>query len=250
MVHPLAQPLEEAIRHEQVAVVFQPQFGADDNRLIGAEGLLRWSQPQAGVIGGDRLFAIAGQAGLAERLSAYVRDRALAAAAQWPESVRLSLNATAMDLRREDFASGLAEVMQAGSFDPARLTLEITEQSLVEDLEGAAHQLCQLVELGVRIALDDFGAGFCNFRYLKVLPLHYLKLDRSMIEGLDRDPRDLAVLRGIIAMAHALDLEVIAEGIETAAQRDAVRREGCASWQGFLGGRPVEAADFAQQAGA
>ena len=97
----------------------------------------------------------------------------------------------------------------------------------------------------MRIALDDFGAGFCNFRYLKLLPLHYLKLDRSMIDGESGDPRDLAVLRAIIAMAGALDLQVIAEGVESEAQSELVASEGCAFYQGFLRAQPMSGAEFA-----
>jgi EAL domain-containing protein (putative c-di-GMP-specific phosphodiesterase class I) len=130
------------------------------------------------------------------------------------------------------------------------VTLEITEQALVADLDGSARRLRALTKLGMRVALDDFGAGFCNFKYLKRLPLHYLKLDRSMVEGIDVDARDLAVLRGIISMARALGLEVIAEGIERESQRQAIAREGCVAWQGFLGARPLPAEEFAQAAAA
>src|SRR5690606_38549339 len=112
-------------------------------------------------------------------------------------------------------------------------------------LAGTAGRLQALADLGVRIALDDFGAGFCNFRYLKLLPLHALKLDRSMIEGIDEDPRDLAVLRGMLAMAAALGLEVTAEGVEREEQRAVIAQEGCSSWQGFLGARPLTADRFA-----
>jgi EAL domain-containing protein (putative c-di-GMP-specific phosphodiesterase class I) len=111
-------------------------------------------------------------------------------------------------------------------------------------MQLAERSLSDLAQLGIRIALDDFGAGFCNFRYLKTLPLHYLKLDRSMIDGITQDPRDLAVLRAIVAMAKALDLSVIAEGIETEAQRLAVAHEGCACYQGFLRAEPMPEAAF------
>ena len=108
----------------------------------------------------------------------------------------------------------------------------------------AAQVLGRLTARGMRVALDDFGAGFCNFRYLKLLPLHYLKLDRSMIDGIAGDLRDLAVLRAIIAMAGALELKVIAEGVESEAQRALVAAEGCASYQGFLRAQPLSAEDY------
>ena len=119
----------------------------------------------------------------------------------------------------------------------------MTEQVLLADVSHAALALERLTAQGMRTALDDFGAGFCNFRYLKLLPLHYLKLDRSMIEGAD-DPRDLAVLRAILAMAGALDLAVIAEGVESEAQRVLAETEGCAFYQGFLRAQPMSAAEF------
>ena len=119
---------------------------------------------------------------------------------------------------------------------------------LLADVERNAVCLRQLADLGIRIALDDFGAGFCNFRYLKHLPLHSIKLDRSMIEGITDDERDHAVLRGILAMANALDLGVTAEGIETEGQRAIVVQEGCTTWQGFLGSQPVLAEAFAELA--
>jgi len=138
----------------------------------------------------------------------------------------------------------IASSLAKADFPPERLTLEITEQVLVVDLDRSAERLRQLADLGIRIALDDFGAGFCNFRYLKRLPLHYLKLDCSMVEGIDENPRDLAVLRGIMSMAVALGLEVVAEGVERESQREVIAREGCVAWQGFFGARPMTLVQF------
>ena len=136
--------------------------------------------------------------------------------------------------------------MAENGIAPERLTLEITEQAIVAQLDASAKRLKQLARHGIRIALDDFGAGFCNFGYLKRLPLDGLKLDRSMVEGIADDERDVAVLRGIMAMAWALGLWVVAEGVETEEQRQAIAREGCEKWQGFLGGAPMTAAEFAR----
>ena len=169
---------------------------------------------------------------------------ALAVASTWPGDLRLSLNITAADLATAGFPDMIAAALAESRFEPERLTLEITEQTLVAELDRSAERLRLLADLGVHVALDDFGAGFCNFSYLKRLPLHSLKLDRSMVEGIE-DARDLAVLRGILAMAQALGLEVVAEGIEHERQLAIVTREGCTSWQGFLGGAPMTAAEFA-----
>jgi EAL domain-containing protein (putative c-di-GMP-specific phosphodiesterase class I) len=241
---PIARDLAKAIDAGAIELLLQPQFRCADDALVGAEALVRWNHPEKGQLAGDALFEIALKSGLARKLSATVRDVAMHAAAHWPEALRLSLNVTADDLADPGFAKSVAATLSATGFDPARLTLEITEQALVDEVEHSAEVLKGLAEVGIWIALDDFGAGFCNFQYLKLLPLHYLKLDRAMVEGIVEDKRDLAVLRGITAMAHSLGLEVIAEGIETEQQRDLAAAEGCAFYQGFLRAKPMSAAEF------
>lgn len=243
-----ATALVSALDGNAVEVLFQPQFSAADGALVGAEALVRWHQAGRAVTDGAALFELAERAGLAERLSRYVAAAALTNAARWPGGLQLSLNVTATNLAESSFANTIAAALAQADFPPERLTLEITEQVLVADLDRSGQQLRRLAELGVRIALDDFGAGFCNFGYLKRLPLHCLKLDRSMVEGIDENPRDLAVLRGILAMTVALGLDVIAEGVERESQRAAIVREGCVAWQGFLGARPLAAEDFANLA--
>jgi EAL domain-containing protein (putative c-di-GMP-specific phosphodiesterase class I) len=245
---PIVRELLSALERGQIEILFQPQFAASDSRLVGAEALARWQHPGQFVIGGAMLFELAERAGLVEQLTHHIVRAALETAGNWPLPLRLSLNVTAADVAAGNFAENIAAAVAEAGFPPEHLTLEITEQVLVADLERTAERLGLLAGIGVRIALDDFGAGFCNFRYLKRLPLHAIKLDRSMIEGIVEDPRDLAVLRGILAMAGALGLEVIAEGVESEAQRDAIAREGCASWQGFLGAEPMAAGQFARLA--
>lgn len=241
-----SRELLAAIERGQVEILFQPQFSCAGERLIGAEALARWNRLRCGTVGIDALFALAGSTGDAAMLTRHIAARALAAAAHWPDPLRLSLNVTAADIAAEDFAATLGMLVRESGFPAERLTLELTEQALVRDIDGSAAQLARLAEESMRIALDDFGAGFCNFRYLKILPLHYLKLDRSMVEGIATDERDRAVLRAIVAMAGALDLAVIAEGIENEAQLAEARAEGCAAFQGFLRARPMGADAFMQ----
>jgi EAL domain-containing protein (putative c-di-GMP-specific phosphodiesterase class I) len=239
------EELTAAIEQGEVEILFQPQFTSAGNGLVGAEVLSRWNHPRLGRIGPEALFDIAGRCGRAASLTRHIAQRALAIAGSWPESLRLSLNVTPADLADEAFAEIIVAAMAESGFAPERLTLEITEQALVAELDTSAKRLERLADHGIRIALDDFGAGFCNFGYLKRLPLDGLKLDRSMVEGIVDDERDLAVLRGIVAMAWALGLWVVAEGIETEEQRQAIAREGCEKWQGFLGGAPMTAQAFA-----
>jgi len=236
-------PLAEALVREEIELLFQPYFNADDT-LAGAEALARWEHPEYGILAGDSLVTIAQSGGMSSQLARYLSRAALQIAQDWPATLNLSLNVTAMDLLAGNFTEDILVLLAESGFAPGRLTLEITEQALVADLERSARKLRPLADIGVRIALDDFGAGYCNFRYLKVLPLHALKLDRSMIDGIATDPRDLAILRGIVAMAHALDLAVVAEGVETSRQRAVALQEGCSTWQGYLGAKPVSSAVF------
>lgn len=228
--------LEAAIAGGAIEVLFQPQYLCESGMLAGAEALVRWQHPEQGLLAGDRVFAMAQDAGLAGELVRFVCITAMSAAVSWPDEHRLSINATARDLADPAYPAVLLECLAGSGLPPSRLTLEITEQALLDGLADTARMLERLTDKGIAIALDDFGAGFCNFRYLKTLPLAALKLDRSMVEGITTDRRDLAVLRAIMAMARALDLRVIAEGIETQSQKAAVCREGCDLWQGFLGG--------------
>lgn len=241
----LEAELAGAIERGGIEVLFQPQYALTGARgLTGAEALARWQHPQLGRISAAALFALAERADLVLPLSAAIAEQALAHAANWPEPLRLSLNVTSADIAAPDWAARLLGQVRASRFPPERLTLEVTEEALIADVGAAAATLRILAATGIRLALDDFGAGFCNFRYLKLLPLHYLKLDRSLMDGIADNGRDRAVLRGLVAMAKALDLEVVAEGIEDLGQEAAAAEEGCATMQGFLRGRPMAAQAF------
>lgn len=249
----LEADLLSALDRGEIAVLFQPQYridSGDTDIIIGAEALARWQHPTMGRIGAGALFAVAERADYIAQLSRQIAQTALSQAAQWNHAahpdLRLSLNITPADLASGDFAREFGALLAESGFPADRLTLEITEQVLLSDLDRTATVLAQLKKLGVRIALDDFGAGFCNFRYLKLLPLDYLKLDRAMVDGIATDSRDLAVLRGIVAMARALELTIVVEGIETQSQRALVAGEGCVLYQGFLKAAPMDAQEFAK----
>ncbi len=239
----------QAIDGGEIEVVFQPQYSLPEDRLTGAEALARWNHRKLGRIGASTLFAIAERADYVAPLSRHIAWLALEAARAWPGNLRLSLNVTAFELAADSYAGQLLAVLRTSGFSPDRVTLEVTEQALLADIQIAAKTLEKLSAEGIRVALDDFGAGFCNFRYLKLLPLDYLKLDRSMVDGITGDGRDLAVFRAIVAMARALNLGVIAEGIESEAQRQLIAEEGCGFYQGFVRAKPMAAADFVALAG-
>ena len=254
--HPILQgrtiegDLLNAIDRDEIEVLFQPQLRAVDSALAGAEALARWRHPEHGELGAEALFDIAERADYLAPLTRKIAETALGHARRWPSSLRLSLNITPTDLASVDFDRAFLSVVERSGFATDRLTLEITEQVLLGDLEVAAASLRTLKRAGLSVALDDFGAGFCNFRYLQTLPLDTLKLDRAMVENLAEREADRAVLRAIVAMARALDLSVTAEGVETEAQRRIVTEEGCDSWQGYLESPPLRPEAFLERASA
>lgn len=223
-----------ALDRSEIMVLFQPQFRVSDGALVGAEALARWSHPLLGLVGAGTLFAMAERGDHVVQLSQHIAGRALAAAAGWPECMRLSLNVTAEDFAAGGFADTMGSAMDSCAIDPARVTLEITEQTLITDFAACTKALNVLTARGVAIALDDFGTGFSNFHTLKALPLDALKLDGTLVRDIARDPRDRAILGAILSMARALGLKVVAEGVENEAQLAVLREEGCDVFQGFL----------------
>jgi EAL domain-containing protein (putative c-di-GMP-specific phosphodiesterase class I)/GGDEF domain-containing protein len=245
----LEQDIVQAIERDEITVLFQPQFSVESGRITGAEALARWHHPQYGEIGAGTLFALADKADFTRALSRHIRLKAMQHAGQWTgplAPLRLSLNVTAEDLGEKGFARRELAMLSQTGFSPWRLTLEMTEQALVPDLKRASARFAALREAGVRIAVDDFGTGYSSLLYLKRLPLDYLKLDHAMTRDIGGAEADRIIVRSVIAMAKALNLKVIAEGVESEAQLDALREEGCDYFQGFLRGRAMEAEVFAE----
>ena len=239
-----------AMHRDEITVLFQPQFDCRTGALAGAEALARWEHPRFGRIAAETLFAVADRGDHVAQLSHHIARRALSLAAAWPRALRMSLNITAEDFALGDVAGSVRRLLAQTGFAADRLTLEITEQSLIGDFEACALALQTLATDGVQVALDDFGTGYSNFRTMKALPLDTLKLDRSLVRDIAQDPRDRAIVAAMIAMARALDLKVIAEGIESEAQLQVLAEEGCDLFQGFLRAGPVSADDFARLAAA
>lgn len=244
----LDKDLLRALDRAEIEVLFQPQFSGATGAVAGAEALARWQHPSLGEIGARDLFAIAERAALVAPLSRHVVARALEDAARWPEELGLSLNITPEEMGDPRFAADFAELIGKSDIAPQRLMLEITEDLLLRNLKQASEALGVLRKLGFRTALDDFGAGFCNFRYLRELPLDAIKLDKAMVEGVPGDAKALAVLRAIIALARALELDIYAEGVESEIQRAAIVSEGCEYWQGFLRAQPMKSAEVLELA--
>jgi len=240
--------LRRALDQDEIEILFQPQVSIATRRIVGAEALARWRHPELGELGAITLFGVAERSDYLVQLSDHVQRKALAAAAAWPDSLaglRLSVNITAADIVRPGFAAQFVETVRESGFDGGRLTVEVTEGGLIEDLSAAASLLAGLRRSGLRVAIDDFGTGYSSLAYLKALPLDYLKIDKRLVEDIGGSPRDQVVVRSVIDMARSLGLEVIAEGVETEEQLALLAREGCNLYQGFLCSPPVDSGTLA-----
>ncbi|HYE27824.1 MAG TPA: bifunctional diguanylate cyclase/phosphodiesterase [Allosphingosinicella sp.] len=236
--------LRRALDQDEIEILFQPQVSVATRRIVGAEALARWRHPRFGELGAMTLFSVAERSDYLVQLSDHVQRKAVAAAAAWPDALaplRLSVNITAADIVRPGFAEQFIALVGETGFDTGRLTVEVTESGLIEDLGAAGTLLARLREGGLRVAIDDFGTGYSSLAYLKALPLDYLKIDKRLVEDISGSPRDQVVVRSVIDMARSLGLEVIAEGVESEDQLALLAREGCTLYQGFLCSPPVEA---------
>jgi diguanylate cyclase (GGDEF)-like protein len=233
----LESDLRRALDHDEIEVLFQPQVEVSSRRMVGVEALARWRHPDHGDLGAATLFAVAGRSDYLVTLSQHVQQQALATAAAWPvplSSLRLAINLTAKDIAMAGFAENFLAMVDASGFARTRLTVEITESGLIDNLERAADVFATLRAGGVRVAIDDFGTGYSSLAWLKALPLDYLKIDKDLAQDIAGTTRDRIVVRGVIDMARSLGLAVVAEGVETEEQLSLLAAEGCNYWQGFL----------------
>jgi diguanylate cyclase (GGDEF)-like protein len=238
--------LRSALAAREIVILLQPQFEVSTGRLVGAEALARLNDAQLGEISAGDLFASADRCDLREELSHLIQDKAINIAAAWPaalDDLRLAVNLGAEELT-EYYGAHLLEILAQASFAPDRLTLELTEESLIRDLDRTAGQLEMLRAKGMRIAVDDFGTGYSSLAYLKSLPLDYLKIDKGMTPDIVGTGKDRIIMRAIIAMAKALGLAIIAEGVEKAEELEMLQAEGCDYFQGFLRSPPLAPAEF------
>lgn len=238
-----AADLPRALATGEIEILFQPQIDIASGRMAGVEALARWRHATLGILGADTLLIAAEQAGLLDAVSADVLDRALAQAVRWPASLaslRLSVNITAADIARPGFVAGVLAAIDRHGFARNRVTLEIVETMMVRDAAAAASALAALRAAGLSVAIDDFGTGYSSLAYLKALPVDYIKLDKALIDDIAASERDLAIVRGVFAIARALGLSVIAEGVETEQQLALLAAEGCQLYQGFLFSEAVD----------
>lgn len=244
----LENELNQAIEQQQFQLYYQIQM---DSSLcpLGAEALIRWIHPERGLISPLDFIPVAEQNGTILSIGQWVLNTACAQLELWQQDaltreLTLSVNVSAKQFHQADFISQVTMTIQQHNIKPARLKLELTESLLLNDIEDTIAKMKALAGIGIQFSLDDFGTGYSSLQYLKQLPLHQLKIDKSFVDDLVSDSNDQVIVRTIIAMAHSLGLSVIAEGVETKEQQQRLLTEGCTHYQGYLFSKPLPIAEF------
>ncbi|MDM8350938.1 EAL domain-containing protein [Pseudomonas sp. sp1636] len=247
----LESDLRHALEQGEFVLYYQPQFSGDGKRLTGVEALLRWQHPRRGLVPPDDFIPVLEELGLVVQVGDWVLSEACRQLKSW-HAVKIRVPKVSVNLSARQFTEGAlaqrtAAILESSGVAPACLELELTESILMQDVASAMRTLADLKRLGLCIAIDDFGTGYSSLNYLKQFPIDVLKIDRSFVDGLPQGEQDAQIARAIIAMAHSLNLSVIAEGVETQAQLDFLRTHGCDEVQGYLLGRPMPAHQLAAQ---
>jgi EAL domain-containing protein (putative c-di-GMP-specific phosphodiesterase class I) len=240
--------MEEALRHavgnEELVTYLQPIVELQERQVVGFEALARWNHPQMGLIAPGAFISAAEESGLIEEIDLRVMAMACNAVGAWQrreglQQLRLSVNVSPRTLGAADLVARIQPILEQSGIDPAQLYLEITETSLVEDIQSTASTIDGLRQLGLKLAIDDFGTGYSSLLYLKRFPVGLLKIDQSFVADLGRDPEDEAIAQAIISLAGALGVRVVAEGVETETQEARLMDYGCDFGQGYLYGKAL-----------
>lgn len=239
----IERELRGAIREGDVKPYYQPLIDLRTKQVVGFEALARWTHPTLGVVPPDRFIPIAESCGLINELTDHLLRQAARAACKWPQDVSLSFNISPSQLKDRTLGLRVLSILADAGLSPRRLEIEITESGLVQDLEGAQQVLGALRNAGVRIALDDFGTGYSSLYHLRNFKIDKLKIDRSFIDNMAREPEAAALVRALLGLGLGLGLTITAEGVEQPAQATALLEQGCEQAQGYLYSHPMSAAD-------
>jgi diguanylate cyclase (GGDEF)-like protein len=239
----LQADLEGAVARDELFLVFQPFLDLGDNRITGFEALLRWQHPSRGLVPPSEFIGIAEETGLIHEIGEWVIRRACATLADWPEDIRVAVNFSAAQFHNTAVLQTIVQALADAKVSPSRLEIEITESMLLSKYGSAASVLNALLQLGVTVALDDFGTGFSSLTYLRKLPFSRIKIDQSFIRDMLVQPDCAAIVKSVISLARDLNIDVVAEGVETADQLEYLRQISCDEVQGYLISRPVAEAN-------
>ena len=240
--------LRDAVAQNQFILYYQPQIDLRTRRVVGAEALVRWETPDRGLVSPAEFLPRAEKTGLILPINEWVLREACREAASWQRRglppLRISVNLSSIQFQKQSVPLLVARVLADTGLDPRRLDLELTESMLLEQTDAVVRDLQQLRELGVGISIDDFGTRYSSLTYVKHFPIDRLKIDQSFVRDLGSNPHDAAIVRAIVSLGHSLELEVIAEGVESAEQVELLQAEGCDEVQGYFFGKPMPASEF------
>jgi len=241
----LESNLRRALEKEELSLVYQPQIDTRTGLMTGVEALLRWNHPETGAISPGKFIPIAEETGLIIPIGEWVLRSACRQARSWIDagftSLCVAVNISGCQFKQGNLANLVRQVLEETGLDPANLELELTESILMDNAESAVNMLKELKTLGVNLAIDDFGTGYSSLTYLKHFPIDRLKIDQMFIRNITTDANDASISKAIIAMAHSLRMDVIAEGVETKEQKEFLAAHDCFEMQGYYLCRPVSA---------
>lgn len=243
----LEKDLREALEKREFALYYQPIYKAETGKIVGAEALMRWNHPSQGMVPPFDFIPIAEKSGLIVPMGKWVINEACDLCVRLRRDdllVPISVNLSAKQFREKGLRDTIKDILYEKNLDPRYLTLELTEGTLVQDVERAREILVSLTNIGVRISIDDFGTGYSSLSYLKKFPLHTLKIDKSFVDDVLRENQDKNIVRFIIDLAHNLNLDVVAEGVETKDQMAFLKDMGCDKLQGYYFAKPLPEKDF------
>ncbi len=241
----LESSLRCALAREEFLLHYQPKVSLDTGEITGVEALIRWQQPGRGLISPDQFIPIAEDCGLIVQIGRWALREACWQARAWQEaglpSMRIAVNVSAVEFRNKGFIQGVRAALSETGLAAHYLNLELTEGVLMKDPESTILALRELKEMGIHLAVDDFGTGYSSLSYLRQFPIDILKIDRSFVQEVTADPHDSRIVNAIIHMGRSLKYLVVAEGVETQAQKTYLQAHGCAEGQGYLFSRPLAA---------
>jgi len=244
----LADALRGALDGAQFELHYQPQVALDSGAVVGMEALIRWRHPELGMVRPDRFISLAEDTGLIVPIGAWVLRTACRQAAAWQRAghgpLRVAVNLSSLQFRESGLAGMIRGILAEAQLAPSCLEIELTESLVMDEVERAIATMRELKAMGVQLAIDDFGTGYSSLAYLKRFPVDVLKVDQSFVRDIETDAGSAAMVGAIISLAHDLGMRVIAEGVETAPQRDFLRTRRCDEVQGYLFSRPLPAAEF------
>src|SRR6185295_16203511 len=244
----LESNLRPGLERSEFIVQYQPQVDIRGFHLVGMEALVRWQHPSLGLLYPNEFIPLAEDNGLIIALGDWVMRTACAQSMSWQDAgltpLRLSVNFSARQFQQPTFITDVAQILKDTNLDPRWLELELTESSIMKEPEEAIEKLHELKLMGIHVAIDDFGTGYSSLNYLKRFPIDTLKIDKTFVSDVCKDPHDTAIVRAIITLGHALDLTVIAEGVETQEQLQYLTSLGCDVVQGFLFSKSLSAPVF------